>query len=208
VVGPPDGGGENVGVAIGPQETVLYPVGSRVLAGLVVAICAVVEVSLVVYGHGDVLLRATPAVLLVAVAAIVVFWVPRLELDPAEVRVVNPLRTHVVSWAAIRDIDSRWSLTLDTARGRITAWAAPSPGPFSQLGRARRDLLSLSLSRRREVGGAEQSRSLVVRQWSSYREQGLLGAVEGPGVRTRWNLVPAVALGVLAVATILGAAWP
>ncbi|WP_284254886.1 PH domain-containing protein [Pseudolysinimonas kribbensis] len=114
-------------MAIGPQETVLYPVGSRVLAGLVVAICAVVEVSLVVYGHGDVLLRGTPAVLLVAVAAVVVFWMPRLELDPAELRVVNPLRTHDVSWAAIRDIDSRWSLTLDTERGRITAWAAPSP---------------------------------------------------------------------------------
>jgi hypothetical protein len=195
-------------MAIGPQETVLYPVGSRVLAGLVVAICAVVEVSLVVYGHGDVLLRSTPAVLLVAVAAVVVFWIPRLELDPAQLRVVNPLRTHEVSWAAIRDIDTRWSLTLDTARGRITAGAAPSPGPFSQVGRARRNLLSLSLSPRREQGGAEQSRSLVVRQWSSYREQGLLGAVEGSGVRTRWNTVPVSALAVLVLATVLGAAWP
>ncbi|GMA96275.1 hypothetical protein GCM10025881_30990 [Pseudolysinimonas kribbensis] len=82
------------------------------------------------------------------------------------------------------------------------------PGPFSQLGRARRSLLSLSLSRRREEGGAEQSRSLVVRQWSSYRDRGLLGAVEGPGVRTRWNIVPVSALAVLVLATVLGAAWP
>lgn len=195
-------------MAVGPQESVLYPLGSRILAAVAVAICAVVEASLLVYGHWEVTIRATPAVLLAAVLIFALFWMPRIELDPGELRVVNPFRSYRISWPAIRGIDSRWSLTLDTVRGRITAWAAPSPGVFSQLGRLRRDAFRVTLSAQRETRGAEQARQLVVQQWEAYRDQGILGAVEGEGVTRRWNLPLVLVVAVLAAATAAGAAWP
>jgi hypothetical protein len=193
-------------MAVGPQETVLYPVGARVLASVIVILCLVVEGSLIAYGHLDVLLRATPAVILVAELAILGFWLPRVELSPSEVVVVNPLRTHRITWPAIGNIETRWSLSFDTVRGRITAWAAPSPGPLSQLRRMRRDAFRVSLAAGDSRNG-EQTRELVVTQWEAYREQGVLGPVEGTGVRTAWNIPAAALLAVLLIATAAGANW-
>lgn len=190
-------------MAVGPQESVLYPLGSRILAAVVVVICGVVEASLIAYGHAEVALRATPAVLLVAVLVYAAFWAPRVELDPAEVRVINPFRSYRISWPAIREIDARWSLTLDTVRGRVTAWAAPSPGPLSQLPRMRRDAFRVWLGSSRESRGSEQTRQLIVQQWEAYRDGGVLGAVEGDGVTRRWNIPVLVAVGVLTAAVIV-----
>ena len=200
-----DGAGENVRMAVGPQDTVLYPVGSRVLAVALMAICLVIEVSLVTTAGLEVTLRATPPVLLVAVGAFVLFWAPRVELTPAELVIVNPLRTHRITWPAIRDIETRWSLSLDSVRGRITAWAAPSPGPLSQLSRLHRDAFRVSLAAKGELHGAELARSLVLTQWEAYRQDGVLGAVEGRGVTTHWNMPAAVAIVVLALGTLAGA---
>ena len=190
-------------MAVGPQESVLYPLGSRILAAVVVVICGVIEASLIAYGHAELALRATPAVLLAAVLVYAGFWAPRVELDPAEVRVINPFRSYHVSWPAIRDIDSRWSLTLDTVRGRVTAWAAPSPGLFSQLPRMRRHAFRVSLASQRESRGAEQARQLIVSQWEAYRDRGVLGVVEGDGVTRRWNIPVLVAVGVLTAAVVV-----
>lgn len=196
-------------MAIGPQQTVLYPLGSRILAGAIVVICGVIEAALISFGHADITLRATPAVLLVALGAFVLFWNPRVELDPAELLIVNPVRSYRISWPAIREIDSRWSLTLDTARGRVTAWAAPAPGPFSQLSRVRRDAYNrVSLGSAGSTRGAELARSLIVGQWEAYREQGVLGAIEGEGVTIRWNVPIVAILIVLAAGTLAGALVP
>jgi len=195
-------------MAVGPQESVLYPLGSRILAGAVVTICAVIEASLLVYGHTDLTIRATPAVLLAAVLVFALFWMPRVELDPGELRVINPFRSYRISWPAIREIDTRWSLTLETVRGRVTAWAAPSPGLLSQAGRMRRGAFRVSLGAQRESRGAEQARQLIVRQWEAYRDQGVLGAVEGEGVTRRWNVPVVLVVAVLTAATVAAAAWP
>jgi len=202
------GGGENGGMAVGPQESVLYPLGSRILAAVAVTICAVIEVSLLVYGHAELTVRATPAVLLAAVLVVALFWLPRIELDPGELRVMNPFRSYRISWPAISEIDSRWSLTLHTVRGRITAWAAPSPGLLSQMGRMRRQAFRVTLSAQRESRGAEQARQLIVQQWEAYRDQGVLGAVEGEGVTRRWNVPLVLVTALLTAATIAGAIWP
>lgn len=201
--------GENVSMAVGPQETVLYPVSSRVLAAAIIAICLVIEVSLLVAARWDMTLRATPLVMLVGVGAFVLFWMPRIELSPAELRIVNPLRTQRITWPAIRDIETRWSLTIDTVHGRVTAWAAPAAGPFSQLGRARRDAFHrVSLGSRQQPRGTDLAPSLVVRQWEAYRDESVLGAVEGEGVTTCWNWPAVATVAVLAVASLTGALWP
>lgn len=195
-------------MVVGPQNTVLYPLGSRVLAATLVAICAVIEGSLVAYAHLELALRATPIVLLVALGAYLLFWAPRIELSPAELRIVNPIRTHEISWPAIQDVDARWSLAIDTVRGRVTAWAAPSPGPWSQLRRMNRQLFRITLNARQDLRGTELARSLVLTQWEAYREQGILGAVEGRGVTTSWNVPALVAVVVLCAAVVTAAALP
>jgi hypothetical protein len=199
---------QTVTMAVGPQNTTLYPLGSRVLAAALIAICAVIEVSLLLSAPGGVTVRATPVVLLVAVGAYALFWAPCVRLSPSELRIVNPLRIHDITWPAIRDIDTRWSLAVDTVRGRITAWAAPSPGPLSQLSRLNRQFFRITITRRQDPRGPELTRSLVLSQWEAYREQGVLGPVEGTGVTTRWNVPSTVAIAVLAVASLAGALWP
>jgi hypothetical protein len=202
-------------VAIGPQETVLVPAGSRVLSAAVVIVCAVIEVALVLYGQFDTLLRATPAVLFAAVGVIVLFWLPRVRVTAELIEVTNPLRTETMDWQAIREVGTRWSLTLVTEHRTITAWAVPAPGALTG-GMSRggqslvtqtlvadggRDTREAATSLRRQGGGI----ALVARQWLAHHDtsRGVTGEVT-----TRWHVATAVTLGVLAVLTVAGALWP
>jgi hypothetical protein len=181
--------------------------GSRVLAGVVVALCAVIEVSLITYGHAEVALRATPAVLLVAVGMVALFWIPQVELDPHRLRLINPLRRYTINWPAITEIESRWSLSVRVGARSLIAWSAPAPGPFSQLGRLRRDAYNrVSLGDRTTARGAEQTRQLVIAQWESHRDDPPTD--DGPGFAVRWNIPLTAALILLSAATICAIAWP
>jgi hypothetical protein len=188
-------------MAVGPQTTRLVPYFSRVIAVLLGAVCVVVEVALIAYGDLGLTLRATPALAFVAVGGVALFWAPLVELNPAELVIVNPLREHRISWPAIRDVDTRWSLTIDTVRGRVTAWAAPAPGMISQFGRLRRDSYGRPSLGRQEARHTSTG-DLVRRQWESYRDEGVLGAVEGRGVTTTWNVPLTAALVVTAALTV------
>ena len=198
---------DNGGMAVGPQETVLAPRFSRLVTALIVAICAVTEVSLVIYGHVDVLLRATPAVLLVAVGSYALFWAPLVRLSPATIEVVNPLRTHTLPWGSIRDVTARFSLTLATDNGPVTAWASPAQSTWASLGRFRRDALGRpSLGPEdadrlpRDMGGLAPV--LVQRQWEAHRDT----ATGSPS--TRWHVATVAVLGALVALVVLGLVWP
>jgi hypothetical protein len=192
-------------MTVGPQETTLAPRGARVLAVLVVAICVAVEVSLVVYGHVDVTLRATPWVAFAGVGAYCLFWAPLVRLSPAEIEIVNPLRTHRISWPAVEDVETRFSLAVRTRRGRVTIWAAPAPGPWSSVSQLRRDPLGRaslgSQQRRLPTTVAALAPALVMRQWESYRESGVLHGASGAGESSRWHRV---LIAILATCAVLG----
>jgi hypothetical protein len=197
---------ENEGMGIGPQETRLAPRGSRALAVAIIAICAVTEVSLIVYGDLDLIVRLTAWVAFAAVGAYAVFWAPAVRLTPAEVEVVNPLRTHRMSWPAITAIDTRWSLTLVTATRRVSVWAAPAPGPWSELGRVHRDPLGrarLDPQDRRNLPRSLGALApvLLLRQWESYRGEGEAGTETA-----RWHVALISALAVLAAVGLVTAA--
>jgi len=59
------------------------------------------------------------------------FLVPRVLVDQTGVTVVNLARTIHLEWGAIQRIDTRWALTLFTAQGKVTAFAAPAPSNYS-----------------------------------------------------------------------------
>jgi hypothetical protein len=199
-------------MAVGPQETTLAPRGARALAVLVVAICVVTEVSAIVFGHVDLLLRVTPWTAFAGLGAYLLFWAPSMRLTPAEVVVVNPARTHRITWPTIEDVQTRFALVLVTARSRVTVWAAPAPGPWSSVSQLRRDPLG-----RPSMGPAQKrlpttvgalAPELVLRQWEAYRESGALHGVEGEGESVRWHLSALVALGALLVLGVVAVVWP
>ena len=51
---------------------------------------------------------------------------------------VNVLRTIDLPWPAIQLVDTKWALTLVTAYGKFTAWAAPAPGGMASARRMTR----------------------------------------------------------------------
>jgi hypothetical protein len=51
------------------------------------------------------------------------------------------------------------------------------------------------------TGAAALASTLVLSQWRQYRDQGLLGAVEGEGVTVRWHSGTLVALLLLVLLT-------
>ena len=189
-------------MAVGPQESVLAPRFSRVMSVLVIAICALSEVSLVAYGHVEPLLRATPGIALAAFGTYAVFWAPLIRVNPMSIEIVNPLQTTSIGWSAVDDITTRWTLTVVTNAAKFTAWSSPSEGPWSSLGRLNRDVFgrpSLSpADRSRRPGSPVGVPSIVINQWESHRDCG------NSVVTVDWHRATIIVLGALAVLTVVG----
>ncbi|MBI5161353.1 MAG: PH domain-containing protein [Micrococcales bacterium] len=176
---------------VGPQESVLYPLGSRVLTVGVLAIALVVAGSLVGWGRWEVLLRAAPGIALVAAGTIVLFWLPRVRVSPTGIEVVNPFRTYRAGWEAVQEVGTRWSTTLYTESGRIEVWAAPASGPLT----GARD--------RARTGTA----AIVRRQWEAYRDAPPLGST-GNGLSRHGHPLRVALLVTLAALTLLSILLP
>lgn len=72
--------------------------------------------------------RFAPWLALMTLTCWASFWRPRVTVTDAGVELVNVLRTVNIPWPAIQMIETKWALTLITAVGTFTAWAAPAPG--------------------------------------------------------------------------------
>lgn len=103
---------------------------SRFSRGLAIALwglCAIVAGSLPFSDQPRVwLLGFVP--LAAAWLVYLAYWRPRVRVDRDGVEFVNTLRTVHVPWSALEQVETRFALTLVTARGRFVATAAPAPG--------------------------------------------------------------------------------
>ncbi|MDQ3468574.1 MAG: PH domain-containing protein [Actinomycetota bacterium] len=106
----------------------LRPWYGRVLTIGVGVICAGVTLSLGARDGWSEAGLAAPWTALLALACWATFWRPRVAVTDAGVQLVNVSRTIDIPWPALRALDTKWALTLDTAYGRFTAWSAPAPG--------------------------------------------------------------------------------
>lgn len=198
------------------KSTTLRPIFGRVLAALIAAMGLAVIVSLVAAGQWRELLLALSPVLLVVYGVWMIFWAPCVRLSPAGVELVNIIRTQSITWPAIQRIETKYALTIFTAAGRFVAWAAPAPSRFAAMNASRQDTRGLpestfSAENRIGLGDLPTSDSgaaalRVRRQWEGYRDAGLLGEVDGTGVKTTWHPVILTVFGVLVIATILSIA--
>jgi hypothetical protein len=107
----------------------------RSLSGKVMAVLAMVFSAI-----GVISLTTEPMTLLLtkvwiyiwfAYCAWLVFWNPSVRVSDSEVVVDNIFRTICLNWSAIRRIDTKYSLSLETERGVFRAWAAPAPSRYA-----------------------------------------------------------------------------
>ena len=61
------------------------------------------------------------------------FWTPYVEISDGGVVMRNVLRTVVLPWPAVQDVDGRYGLRLTTAYGRFTSWSATAPAGRARL---------------------------------------------------------------------------
>ena len=130
------------------------------------------------------LLRTGPWLALVVGTVWAMYWRPEVAVDDSGVRVVNVLRTVHLPWPAIQRIDTKWALTLFTAYGKVTAWAAPAPGGFASRMAGRQDFRGLPEStyggdrsiRPGDLPGTPSGAAALVvrRRWEELRDAGYL----------------------------------
>ena len=77
---------------------------------------------------GPAALAGTAPLLLVAFLGWQLFWMPAVVVHGGGVTLENPFRSIHVPWEALVHVDTRFALTLVTARKSYVAWAAPAPG--------------------------------------------------------------------------------
>lgn len=75
--------------------------------------------------------HSVPLTALLGFSVWAAFWRPALSVDDRGIRIRNVLADYDVEWGAVQQVDTKWGLTIFTAIGKITAWAAPAPGRHS-----------------------------------------------------------------------------
>lgn len=75
------------------------------------------------------------------------YWRPRVEFTPDFIRVVNLVRSYRISYGAITDVTTRFTLTIQTVeQDKISVWSAPAPSRYSVLGASKTDTTHLPRS--------------------------------------------------------------
>ena len=109
-------------------DVVEYRPGFGRALAIAAAVIAALALGVSVISHPAETWRFIPPVALVVVAIWAAYWWPAVIVTPAGVTIKNITRTIELPWPAIQRIDTRFALTLYTAYGSYSAWAAPAPG--------------------------------------------------------------------------------
>jgi hypothetical protein len=204
-------------IRISTEGATLRPLFGKVLVVLVWLICAIALGSLVLELKLLDLVRYLPLIAFAAYGVWILFWSPSVTIGPSGVTVRNLLRSFEVTWPAIERVDTKYALTLYTARRKIVAWSAPQPGRFEAIRTSKADIQFLPESTYGAGGGirpgdlpksASGLAALYVRRyWEQLRDAGHLdsGVVEGTGVTTHWLRRESVILCGLLVLAVLAA---
>jgi hypothetical protein len=162
---------------------VFRPGFGRWLSIVVWLACAFVAVSGMVQSPGTAW-RWLPLTALVATVVWGAYWNPAVIVTPAGVELRNVLRTVELPWPAIRLVDVQYALTLDTAWGSYSAWAAPAPSRSRARMSGPSDMANLPESSYGSGGTVRpgdlmssdsgQAAALVRSRWEQVRDAGLL----------------------------------
>jgi len=166
------------------MRTVFRPAFGKGMS-IAFAVLGVVALTVIAVGDGTrSMVLAAPWIGLVVGTVWALYWRPEVAVDDGGVHVVNVLHTVHLPWPAIQRIDTKWALTLFTAYGKVTAWAAPAPGGFASRMAGRHDFRGLPEStfggdrsmRPGDLPGSPSGAAalLVRRRWEELRDAGYL----------------------------------
>jgi hypothetical protein len=195
---------------------VYRPVLSRLCAAGLVAFCAWWAGSLLLDQRWDAFGRNLPGLVAVGAVAYAVLWRPEVVVDGHGVLLRNVARDVRVPWPALRDVQTRYALTLHTDDTRYTSWAATAPGRPSALRSRRGPLPDARLadarwlpdrphhaSSSRDLGADSGAAAFMVEQgWSAWRSE---PTPDQAAVSVRWAW-PGVVVFVVAALTAAGVA--
>jgi PH (Pleckstrin Homology) domain-containing protein len=162
---------------------VFQPRLGRALCIAVDAVCIGAMVALVARDGPSALWHAGPWLALMAGFCWALYWRPEVVVDDGGVRLVNVFRTIDLPWPSIQAIDTKWALTLITAYGKYTGWAAPAPGMREAVRATSRDSRHLPKSALSSEGirpgdlpsSASGGAALLIRRrWEELRDAGHL----------------------------------
>jgi len=63
-----------------------------------------------------------------SVVAYLIWIRPKLVLEKEGVQVINPIRTEMIAYSEILELETKWALTIVHARGKTRVWVAPATG--------------------------------------------------------------------------------
>jgi hypothetical protein len=194
------------------------PRATRILGGAIFAICGIGLVGLLIDSGIGGLLRYGWWIALAGVLAWGLFWNPNVQVDDAGVKVVNVFRSITLPWPSIKEIDTKWSLTLITAYGSFAAWAAPAPGRYATRNVTEQEIKHLPSTSFDEAGSigpgdnpnssSGQAALAIRRRWEALRDAGHLDnpRLEFDRVPVRWHVELIVVLAALLVLGLVGLA--
>lgn len=196
------------------QEVLYRPAFGRTLAAVTVAACVIGVVALL-WGDAASAIRYIWPILLIGAVAWALFWRPSLRMQEHGVTVENVFRTYFIPWPSIQGIDTRYSLTIHTSRGRVPVWATPAPGRHRAYGLARKDFDGVGASARGEYGSLRPSDALTTPSgnlaqairghWERLRDSGALASGEDPDAFTvTWHYATVTVIAALSAATVIG----
>jgi hypothetical protein len=61
-------------------------------------------------------------------AAYIIWIRPKLVLRDDVIEVVNPLKTELIPYGDVLELDTKWALTIIHSRGKTKVWVAPASG--------------------------------------------------------------------------------
>ena len=140
------------------------------------------------------------------------FWNPSIRVSETEIVVDNIFRFTALNWSAIRRIDTKYSLTLETDSGIIRAWAAPAPSRYAGFLANKSEaehlpessFIGKGLVRPGDLTSSDSGvAAYVIRShWEQLRDKNQLGSE--PVVVTRWAATRIVVFLVLSAAAAIG----
>ncbi|EAR23763.1 integral membrane protein [marine actinobacterium PHSC20C1] len=186
----------------------------RVLSLIVIAGCVAALVITAIQGRWLDVLQVAPVFGLVALLTWAMFWRPEVRVTSAGVTLRNVTRTIEIAWPEIRRIDTKYALTLETAHGTVTAWAAPAPGRHSVFSAVRQDGANLPESSYLAgtvrpgdliTSDSGQAAYIIRRHWEQLRDEGHLDAAtsEFTKLRVTWHFRTIAAVAALIIAILL-----
>lgn len=136
---------------------VYRPLIGRVCAVLVAIFCAWWALDLLLDRRWTWLAESLPGLVAVCLAAHLILWRPEVVVDDQAVLLRNVARDVRVPWPVLRDVQTRYALTLITDRSRYVSWAATARGRPSrhQSGRTNQP----------DVSGADPGARLADARW-------------------------------------------